>query len=65
MPVICRNRDMKVIARHDSTEAILWWGSEIAMPRVLGARNDKKGKARDDTRFNTKEQKLPAFLSGS
>ncbi len=49
MLVICRNRDTKVIARlTKSAEAISLRGSEIATPRLLGARNDKKGETRND-----------------
>jgi len=44
MLVICRNVDTKFIARRDSAEAISSGGSEIATPRQVGARNDKKGK---------------------
>jgi len=29
-----------VIARHNSAEAISWWGMGIATPRQVGARND-------------------------
>ena len=57
MLAICRNRDTKVIARHDSTEAISWWGSEIATPRLLGARNDKKGRAQNDKRQSSRNDR--------